>query len=51
MLNKLTAEASWLRPSTARRERLSTRAAILLASLATLFLWLGLAEALIQGMQ
>jgi hypothetical protein len=50
VLNKLTAEAAWLRPSTTRRERLSTRAAILLVSLATLFLWLGLAEALVQWM-
>jgi len=50
MLNRLTAETAWLRPWTTRRERLSTRAAIVLGSLATLVLWFGLAEALIQWM-
>jgi len=50
MLNRLTAETAWLRPWTTRPERFSTRAAILLVSVATLFLWLGLAEALIQWM-
>jgi len=50
MHNKLTAETAWLRPWTTRRERLSTRAAVVLVSLATFFLWLGLAEALVQWM-
>lgn len=50
VLSKPVASVSWSRRPTRRTERLSTRAAIVLGSAATLLLWLGLTEALVQWM-
>lgn len=50
MLSKTAVDTSWSHRRINRHERLSMRAAIALGSLATLVLWFGLTEVLVQWM-
>ena len=50
MLSRPAADVSWSHRRFHQQERLSTRAALALGSLATLLLWLGFTEVLVQWM-